>query len=226
MADMGWPTRAAIVVPGVAALVSFGAQSVDLGVASTVAMQSAREVNAWRLSPAADTWRTVKDDLDYVLSRSPADPTARELLGVLETRGGSQPDNFSDARSRFEEALALRPTSPYTWANLAATKYRLGDTGKGFEAALVRSTELGPFEPEVQGAVALFGLAVWDDVTLATRRAVDRMVAAGMKRNPLDMLQIAERRGRLDIACGHIDRSPRRIGSKWAEICQSLEATS
>ncbi len=105
-------------------------------------------------------------------------------------------------------------------------KYRLGDTGKEFEAALVNAAAVGPFEPEVQGAVALLGLAVWDEVAPATRRAIDRMVAAGMKRNPLEMLQIAERRGRLDIACGHLADSPRRIGSKWAETCQSLEATS
>jgi hypothetical protein len=52
------------------------------------------------------------------------------------------------------------------------------------------------------------------------------MVAAGMKRNPLEMLQIAERRGRLAVACRHFAGSPRLSLPKWFQLCQSTEVTS
>src|SRR5205823_2599488 len=100
----------------------------------------------------------------------------------------------------LRKALELRPMSPYTWANLAAVDYHLGDTGKAFRSALVRAAELGPHEPEVQATIASFGLAVWNEVDAQTQAAIERSVAAGMRREPREMLQIAQRRGRLAIA--------------------------
>ena len=126
----------------------------------------------------------------------------------------------------FSDAIRLRPTSPQTRSNLAAVKYHLGDTGPAFQAALKHAGELGRFEPEVQSAVANFGLAVWNEVGPGTRASIEATLAAAMRRNPLEMLQIARRRGRLDIACRHIASTTRQIDPKWFQLCQSTEATS
>ena len=115
--------------------------------------------------------------------------------------------------------------SPYTWASFAAVEYRLGDTGNNFRTALIRSSELGPQEPEVEATVADLGLAVWNEADSELKTAIESSVAAGMRRQPRQMLQIAERRGRLAVACRHALGSPRQTDTKWLQLCQSTEAT-
>jgi hypothetical protein len=89
----------------------------------------------------------------------------------------------------------------------------------------VNASNLGPYEPEVQQMVSDLGLAMYDEVSPATRAAIERMVGAGMKRNAAEILQIASRRGRLGAACRHLDGEPRPAASKSTQICQSMEAT-
>ena len=69
-------------------------------------------------------------------------------------RDGSQ-EYLMEADVHFTTALGLRPTSPYTWSNLAAVRYRLGDTGPAFERALANAAAMGPQEPEVQRNVVI-----------------------------------------------------------------------
>jgi hypothetical protein len=83
---------------------------------------------------------------------------------------------------------------------------------------------LGPSEPETQRLLAELGLAMWDEVGPETRAAVKAAVGAGMRRNPLEILQISERRGRLSLACAHASGDKRLQGTKWLETC-SREAT-
>lgn len=152
--------------------------------------------------------------LERAVARAPADPELRELLALSAT-GKAQVE-------QLEQALALRPTSGYAWANLAAAQYAVGDTGENFQAALDRASQLGPNEPAVQGLVALYGLAVLDDVRPQARAAIDRMVAAGMKSDPAAMLRIAQRRGRLDVACHHADAS--RLAGDLSKLCNTRGA--
>jgi hypothetical protein len=70
--------------------------------------------------------------------------------------------------------------------------------------------------------VALYGLAVLDDVRPQTRAAIERMVAAGMKSDPAAMLRIAQRRGRLDVACHHADAS--RLAEDLSKLCNTRGA--
>lgn len=153
---------------------------------------------------------------------TPFDPIVHELHGLLllKTEGA---ENLKEAESRFTRALMLRPISPYAWASLAETKYRQGDTRQVFEVALVRAAELGAAEPQVQRTVAFYGLAVRDEVGPATRAAIDRIVGNGMRRDPSEMLQIAQRRGRLSTACRHLSGSARQPDAKWLKTCQSSE---
>ena len=122
--------------------------------------------------------------------------------------------------------MIARPGSGYTWANLAAVKYRLGETDGVFETALVNAVKLAPYEPEVQRDVVNYGLAVMDEVKPETRAAIERALGAGMKRNAPEILQISARRGKLGAACRHLDGVPRPAASKWTQLCESMEATS
>jgi hypothetical protein len=147
------------------------------------------------------------------------DPTQVELLGLLGSARADDPQYVAEGVNQLLRALVLRPTSPHTWAHLAEARYRLGESGRNLELALQRAAELGPAEPGVQHLVADYGLAVWNEVSPTTQVAIDRMVAAGIRRNPLEMLQISERRGRLEAACRHLTGSSRIPGTRRGSLC-------
>jgi hypothetical protein len=169
-------------------------------------------------------WPALRGRLEGIGPAGLSNPATHEFLGVAAVRGDPSPESLAKAVSHFSDALRLRPVSGYTWANLAAAKYLLGDTGMLFEQALLTAAELAPNEPAVQGLIAHFGLAVLDEVRPATRAAIERVLRAAMRRNPLETLHIAARRGRLDLACGHLMAVARKADPKWSGICQSSEA--
>jgi Flp pilus assembly protein TadD len=217
-----------IALPGVVAMAALSANALRAGSADAIVYSASQEMGTWaaaRARPGKETIAWVRSELEEALRAEPRDPTIHELLGVLESRSLENAEYQQDAVVHFRKALELRPTAPYTWANLAEVKYRIGDTGREFENALIRASQLGPSEREVQRTVADLGLAVWNEVGPRTQEAVDRTVGAGMRRNPLEMLKIAERRGRLEVACRHVNDIPRRTGSTWGQLCQSTEAT-
>lgn len=219
--------RLAAIVPTLGALAWMSAQAVNFAMAGSAVHDANREMNAWTAGkpPTSETIAHLRDDVAHAQGRAPRDPSLRELLGVLDARVGT-PEYLREARVQLVAALERRPSSAYSWADLAEVDYRAGDTKGLFEKELVNAARLGPYEPEVQRTVANLGLAVWDEIEPGTRDAVDGMVAAGMRRNPLVILQIAERRGRLVIACRHLAGSSRQPDAKWSRICQSTEVTS
>jgi hypothetical protein len=199
--------------------------SVKRGTADSLTYDASVEMSTWgaaRSQPGEATWNWVRADLDRAVGMV-SDPISQELLGVLLAM---RPDLAEMAYRHFVTALAARPTSGFTWANLARISYQRGDTGPSFETALRRSAELGPSEPEVQRTVANLGLAVYGEVRSDTRSAIDRMVAAGLRRNPSEMLQISVRRGRLDVACRYTQGIQSGAHQQWLQLCQSREATS
>ncbi len=226
--ELGWLLRLAAVMPGVALLAWLALAAIRAGAADAIVYDASREMGTWAAShaqPGVQTWTWVHEELERAAAASPRNPTVHELLGDLDARSESA-QYRAQALDHFVRALELRPSSPYTWADIARLKYRTGDTGADFETALVRSAELGPAEPEVQQTVAFLGLAVWNEVAPATRTVIERMVSAGMRREPEAMLQIAQRRGRLDVACRHLAGLPRQTELKWSSQCPSREATS
>ena len=217
--------RLVAIAPLLAGLGWTSAVAIELGTAGEVAFTVGNRIAALRASDAStpDTWETAHAQLLAAQPRASADPAIHDILGVIDMRRGT-PEYLDEAAVHFARALELRPTSAYTWANLAAVRYRQGRTGGEFQTAIVRAAWLGPQEPEVQRQMAHYGLAVWDELEPNARRAVDAMVAAGLKRKPLEMLQIAERRGRLAVACAHLGGLPRPTDPKWFQLCPSMEA--
>jgi hypothetical protein len=200
--------------------------AVRYGLAGSVADNAAREIG--RAGSGSQSFPSAWwfEDLRRAVAALPSDATAHELLGVAIEARSNDPIELAEARDEFERAIAQRPGSPYTWANLAEVKYRLGETDTAFENAIIVAAQLGPYEPEVQRDIVNYGLAVLDEVRPATRASIQRVLEIGMKRNPGEMLQIAARRGRLSAACRHLDGARRPAESKWTQLCQSMEATS
>jgi hypothetical protein len=189
---------------------------------------AAREMATWntvRPVSTSESWSWMQSDLQEAESLDPRNPVIQELLGVLNARRVESLEYLGEAVVHFSKALSLRPVSPYSWANLAEVKYRMGVPGKELEPLLRTAARLGPWEPVVQQIVADFGLAVWDEINGETRAAVEQIVANGMRRNPLAMLQISERRGRLQVACRHLSEARRTPDAKWTILCESTEAT-
>jgi hypothetical protein len=164
-------------------------------------------------------------DLQRASALDAANPAIGELLGLFEI-SSERSEYLKEAAVYFRESLERRPISSYTWANLAAVDYRIGATDEEFRTALAHAAELGPNEPEVQRTLADLGLAVWAEVDSPMRSTIEGAVERGMKSQPRQILQIAERRGRLAVACRHAVGSPRQTDTKWLQLCQSTEATS
>jgi hypothetical protein len=207
----------------VLAAIGLSGEAVRLAqVDSIVAASNATlESEAWRKSPPSlDAWLHVRNELLEAEHLAPRSPLVSESLGVLHARRSSSREFLIYARDYFAHSLEMRPTSPYTWANFAEAKYLLGETGFAFEQALVNAARLGPWEPEVQRLIADIGLAVYREVNPGTRAAIASVVALGMRRNPLEILQISQKRGRLDVACTHVPNNRRVTDPQWTERCR------
>ena len=151
------------------------------------------------------------------------DPTLHELVAFGDANGHRDPAGVT---AHLVKSIALRPVSPYAWAALEADRYLAGAPVAELEKVLVNAARLGPSEPPVQRTVADFGLALWKELRPGAQEAVERVLATGMRREPKEFMQLAERRGRLDVACRHFDGFSRQADSKWTITCNRLEATS
>jgi hypothetical protein len=222
--------RILAVMPAVVGLGWLAEHSVESGAAGSTVFDAGVAMRLLSATRAplreSDALADIREALLKAQATTPRDPALHELLGLIDARRGERREYLPQADVDFTNAIRFRPTSPQTWSNLAAVKYQMGDTGPAFQAAIGRAVELGRFEPDVQGIVANYGLAVWSEVGPSTRASVEAILSAAMKRNPLEMLQIAERRGRLDFACRYLTGSTRQIDLKWSQLCQSMEATS
>lgn len=113
------------------------------------------------------------------------------------------------------EAVRRRPGSPYTWANIALLKARLPETDREFETALRNAALLGPWEPEVQIAIADAGFRNWSLLAPETRAALRANVARTLRWQDAKLFDLARRTGRLDVLCA----APGVQRSKLAHAC-------
>ena len=209
---------AALAIPGLVAAGAYAFVLADAG-------QAAFDVDQL-LESAQPVPKSARDVLLAKAEWVPSDPRLQETIGVLEMREGDGA-LLADAGDRFAIALRRRPVSAQTWANVASQKYRVGDTGPAFEKAFLNAARLGPNEVGVQAILANYGLALWPDLGPEMQARTDAIVGRAIARDPKEIMQIAQRRGRLQVACRHFNSQPRRADlAKWAETCQSLEATS
>jgi hypothetical protein len=217
--------RSARIVAAAALLAILGWSSVvalESGGSETLAAQAANEMLAWRAGgarPPEAAWRALRERLARCATGQWADPNVHEVTGVLLVL---RPEHAEEAVGSLRRALALRPGSAYTWSYLAEAQYLRGDSGATLATALRRAAALGPAEPGVQRIVVDYGLAVWDEVDPMTHAAIDGALAAGLRRDPAEILHVADRRGRLAEACRHLAAQGIK-DARWTGSCPGGE---
>jgi hypothetical protein len=224
----GFPRAARwLVVVGVGAVLAWA--SVHAGRAARAGpdwFAAMDELKAWppERVPPKQAWSSVYELLQGSRTVEPANPKIHELLGLVAARRLDDYEMLQGATAHYVHAIMLRPISPVSWANLAEARYLVGDTSRLFEIAVENAVQLGPSDPQTQIVVALYGLAVLDEVKPPARAAIEAAVAAGMRRDPGQMLSIAQRRGRLDVACRYLPETRRKMDPRWLRTCEQAAA--
>jgi len=161
-----------------------------------------------------DEWQAVYGSLIRALALAPGDPENLSELGRLhrilleaDDLDAGEISRYGDAGAGYyQAALALRPTWPWDWVNLALVKYQqYQDTSGVYQDALVRAIEFGPRESSSQDRVTRLGISSWQTLnpaaTLAVLTAADRALEPDA-RSFSDMSDAKERWRPLCIRAG------------------------
>jgi len=206
------PYRILIALAGTAVLCYAGYESAKRGLADWRSMRGRHEIAGWaerRTNPTPERLRDAITSLVDALELTPQDPTLIEHLGTaLELRAsGAPPDSeaqrlyLAAALSYFRNAAALRPTSPYTWANILLTKYRLDEIDDEFFRSMGNALDFGPWEPAVQLIAADTALGAWENLDSGLRaRAIENLQRAALRQADA-LARIATHHRRVDLVC-------------------------
>lgn len=221
---MGRGARLGVAVPVILGLVLLSVLVASRGMADWQVQSVRGDVRAWAgtgKAPSARAWEAAREALERAAVLAPASPSVHELLGTLHMTEPALAQSPQAAMRYLARAVEMRPSAPYPWGNLLLARYRSGITQAPFEQMLAETWRLGPAEPGVQVVVADLGLARWDDFGAEGRSATGAAIAAGMRRNPAEMLRISQNRGRLSPACGYVQGDGRLAQSQWLKACDA-----
>lgn len=180
------------------------------GWADILAFQGRTLIKGWdkdqRSFPASE-WAAAQSRLENSLYLTPGDPGVAEDLGRLHElrtralRGTDTAAELGQAMDYLRRSLRARPTSPYTWANLAFVKSRLGMLDDEFYDSIRNAAMLGPWEPEVQLQLADIGFRYWNRMPKATQDTIHAAIRRGLKRQDGKLFDLASSYGRVDVMC-------------------------
>ena len=185
----------------------------DLVAVDALSTQALLQAKATRAGVAIDAQAAneVLASLTWAQSIDPGNPAMAEHLGgaytidVQDKREAAPPGavmrQWPQSFEQYSRAVVLRPTSPYSWANRAWTKYYLGQVDNELYAALQNAINLGPWEPEVQFVVVDLGFALWDEMPIDLRPQVLTLAQNGVRRYAAKIIAIAQKRGHLADVC-------------------------
>lgn len=164
-----------------------------LGVAGDIAAFRAKAwVEAWShqagqaqargamFRPREADWQGARELAALSVRLSPFNADYREgLARIHEARFMMSGLGAEEARTDrekavvlYREAIALRPSWPYTHAALAYALWRVAGPLPEVEAALADAARLGPWEPQVMEAVIDVGLDAWYVLSPSARQVV------------------------------------------------------
>ena len=197
--------------------------SAKRGLADWSTMRWRHEITGWAerraTRPPPERLQAAITTLTETMALTPDDPILVEHLGVaVELRAtglppGSDRRQFLDlALVYFRKAAALRPTSPYTWANILVAKYRLGQVDDEFFGAMHHALDFGPWEPAVQLIVADTGLGAWDGLDGSLRARVTENLQRTAVRQADALAHIATKQRRIELVCAtSMDRMKNKL---------------
>jgi hypothetical protein len=147
--------------------------------------------------------------VNTALSRFPDNPDYLDFAGRLKILSAGQPgvvgsqrrELLQSAAGDFRRALSVRPTWPYSWANLLSVKDKLRQVDAEFNEAINAAAETGPWEPRVQMQIIDSGLRHWDELASAERELVRVKTADALRIQPREAFAAAKSFGRPDLLC-------------------------
>jgi hypothetical protein len=216
--------RAGAALCALAALGALCALALPRGLADLRALEARLMLTAWqavRGAPTAEEWTFAYERLRAARELDPGQPayledTARlhELRALGFAAGDARAAGDLRAALGYQRRiLRQRPGSAYAWSNIALLKARLPEADHEFESALRNAAQLGPWEPEVQLALAEAGFRHWAALAPGTRAALAANALRALRRQDAKLFEIARRHGRLDALCAirGIERSPHAL---------------
>ena len=185
----------------------------DIVVVDALLTQALLQAKATRTGEAVDANEAgeVVASLHRAQAIDPDNPATAEHLGGAYTIDvqnkrvagpkGALTRQWQQAFEQYSRAVVLRPTSPYSWANRAWTKFYIGQLDRDLYVALQNAINLGPWEPEVQFVVVDLGFALWEDMPVDLRPQVLALAQNGVRRYGPQIISIAQKRGHLADVC-------------------------
>lgn len=186
------------------------------GVADVYARPAMSVLEKWRAGKIklnGQDWDEIQANLSKALQHDPDNPDIHEYLalaleGALGAQSATDEEVISSrkaAYSHYKKSIAVRPTWPYAWVNLALVKYRLGEIDDEFFNAYKKAEQLGPWEPGVQKIIIEIGLHGWARFSQQDRLSTLDMISRAMEhtetRHSQNILQMVDQYGFLDYVC-------------------------
>lgn len=183
----------------------------QLGVGGLFVQLGQMEIERWESASRLPSMEEVRHAARFFsdsLAVDPGNAWALEAAGALalaKMRASTVPREAlaatKSAHRQIRQALLLRPTSPFLWANLALTKLYLNEIDGELSAALRHADELGPWEPTVQQTVLFVGLAIWPELDPGLQKSLARTIERGALHNRQKLYEIVKSYRRFDLVC-------------------------
>jgi hypothetical protein len=163
-----------------------------------------------------EEWDALYGSLIRALALAPGDPDNLSELGRLhrilleadDLDVGEITHDGDTGASYYQAALALRPTWPWDWGNLALVKYQqYQETSGVYQDALVRAVEFGPRESSLQYRVAELGASSWRALKPAAALAVLAAAERALERDDQSFSGMSDPKERWRPLCTHVGGS-------------------
>ncbi len=147
------------------------------------------------------------------LAYEPGNPNLHSDLGRLNfwrVQSGSLVDPESRAGREaalesFRQAALLRSSSGHSWANIALTRYMLGQVDIEFTHALEQTLRWAPWQPQLQLSAIQLGLATWQVLAPSTQQlvadAIRRQANWKLADQKPALIRLLRGYGRLELGC-------------------------
>jgi len=157
------------------------------------------------LPKSQQEWDAAQAALQASLDLAPDDPDMQERMGDLHAVAGQRDwadealrrQHYARAVDHYLAAIKLRPSSPQSWAMLAAARQAMGAPPATVHAAWDLAKRLGPFEGHVQPILMLVVLTDWDGASPAMQAWAKDLFDRGNEPTRRDINALAERYGLL-----------------------------
>lgn len=195
-----------------AALLSLTAVWVAIGAVLREAAD--QRIEAWSEAkpPTAEQWAAAERAIQRAEAFSLGSAELHDLRGRWHSWGALiaatpavEVQQLRLARDAFRAAIALRPSWPYHWMNLAQTEYALNPRSAEGAAALEAALARGVRGLRLQTQLLQLADRQWSRWNDAQRAAVAPVLRRGFRERPERLGPVALGLGRMDWMCAQAD---------------------